>query len=78
MNGSASPRIEGPVPMGSSFALYRECPGVGAWQEVEIVERHSCGQFVVREIGRPFPGVLLAFAYQLRVPGPTLQLRETA
>lgn len=57
-------------------ALYRSRAGE-PWQDVELVDRHwPSGAYVVRETGRVLPGVFLAFADQLRVPGPILEFHE--
>lgn len=57
-------------------ALYRRQPGED-WQAVEIVGRHSqSGGWIVREVARLWPGIILAWPDQVRVEGPILELRE--
>jgi len=55
-------------------ALYRT--GYGQpWQDVELVERTG-NSFVLREVGKIYPGVILASLDQVGFPGPVLEFRE--
>lgn len=58
-------------------AFYREVPGT-AWQACEIVATHPRG-LVIREVGRPLPGIMLADWSQVRVAStPRLSPDEIA
>lgn len=61
--------------MAAASALYRES-AAEPWRDVEIVCAARCGQLVVRETGRIWPGVFTVALSDLRVPGPILELRE--
>jgi hypothetical protein len=47
-------------------ALFRALPGE-TWKECELIAIHPRG-YVVREVGRHLPGVMLADWSQIRVP----------
>jgi len=55
-------------------ALYR--PDITQpWQDVEIVSR-SGDTFVLREVGKLWPGVFRATLQQVGLPGPILEFRQ--
>jgi hypothetical protein len=55
-------------------ALYRATPQA-EWVDVEIIDwKHR--QYVVREVGKPLPGVFLATFDQLRIPGGVIEQPE--
>jgi len=57
-----------------SAALYR--PHYGAdWQDVELVARAG-NTFVLREVGKLWPGIIAAGLDQVGFPGPVLEFRE--
>lgn len=56
-------------------ALYRESTSE-QWREVEIIGRTLRAEYVIREVGRIWPGVAFATADQLRIPGRTFNLRH--
>jgi hypothetical protein len=54
-----------------SAALYRATPKA-EWTDVEVIGwKHR--QYVVREVGKPLPGVWLATFDQLRIPGGVIE-----
>jgi hypothetical protein len=55
-------------------ALYR--PRLDApWQDVELVSRIG-NTFMLREVGKLWPGIILAGLDQVGFPGPVLEFRE--
>ena len=56
-------------------AVYRESMG-REWRDVEIICALPDRQFMLRETGRVWPGVILAAIDQVRIPGPILEFRE--
>jgi hypothetical protein len=56
-------------------AVYRESMGQ-EWRDVEIIDALPDRQFVLRETGRVWPGVILAAIDQVRIPGPILEFHE--
>lgn len=61
---------------GSSGAtFYRESPG-DDWQECEVIAKRPDGLLILRELGKPLPGVWLASRAQVRVLVGTLEAPE--
>lgn len=50
------------------------------WMPVEVIGQHADGRLVLREVGRRYPGVLLADVSQIRlvVEGVPLTMTEHA
>lgn len=58
----------------SAPALYRT--GYGEpWQDVELLSRTG-NTFVLREVGKLWPGIIVASLDQVGFPGPVLEFRE--
>ncbi len=67
----AQPQAASRSPATPAAALYRENAG-SPWVECTIGDRHwPTGAFVLREVGKPLPGVWLGYPDQVRLPGPT-------
>lgn len=63
--------------MGSLQALYRERPSAD-WIEVELLGRHRSGKLVLRELGKLWPGLMLAPVEDVRVPASAVVLQLEA
>lgn len=63
-----------PADLPSEPVLYR--PSLAApWQDVELVSRIG-NSFVLREVGKLWPGIIVAGLDQVGFPGPVLEFRE--
>ncbi len=56
-------------------AVYR-ASGATDWQDCDIIGAHDGGLLVLREIGKPLPGVWLANLGQVRIPGGSFDQPE--
>lgn len=58
-----------------SDAVYR-ASDADDWQDCRLIGAHDGGALVLREIGKPFPGVWLANLSQVRIPGGSFERPE--